>query len=97
MTCGPSPAATWPSPGDPLGDSLTGGTGNDKFHTHDGEVDRITCGDGKDRVIADIHDVITDATPQNPNGSCERVTRTVVESDSSEKQLESPAEDRKES
>ena len=71
-------------PGDVTGDTLDGGAGNDRFHTYDGEADRITCGDGRDRVIADTADVITDATPEQPNGSCERVTRTVPESDADE-------------
>ena len=41
-----------PGPGgevDQVGDTLDGGTGNDVFRTRDGEVDRITCGDGNDR------------------------------------------------
>src|SRR5438270_896189 len=60
---------------DTQGDTLDGGPGNDVFHTRDGEVDKITCGDGYDVVFADTVDVITDATPQNPNGSCEKVIR----------------------
>ncbi len=80
-------------PGDTTGDSLIGGAGNDTFHTYDGEADRITCGDGDDRVKADTVDVIADATPENPNGSCERVTRTVPESDAQEGATEAPSED----
>jgi hypothetical protein len=38
-------------------------------------VDRITCGDGYDVAQLDTVDVITDATAQNPNGSCEKVVR----------------------
>ena len=60
---------------DPNGDSLDGGNGDDTFRTRDGEVDRITCGDGNDRALLDNVDVITDATAENPNGSCERVVR----------------------
>ena len=41
-TCG-----RWPrhvtAPGDPVGDTLIGGKGNDRFHVRDGEVDRITA------------------------------------------------------
>ena len=40
-----------PGPGDQVGDTLDGGTGNDRFRTRDGEVDRITCGDGNDRAL----------------------------------------------
>jgi Ca2+-binding RTX toxin-like protein len=61
--------------GDPVGDALDGGPGDDTFHTRDGELDRITCGDGNDRALLDQFDVITDATAANPNGSCERVAR----------------------
>jgi Ca2+-binding RTX toxin-like protein len=71
-------------PGDTTGDTLDGGVGDDRFHTYDGEADRILCGDGRDRVIADLYDVIADATPANPNGSCERVTRSQPESDTLE-------------
>jgi hypothetical protein len=60
---------------DQNGDALDGGPGDDTFHTRDGEVDRITCGDGNDRALLDTVDVITDATPANPNGSCEEVVR----------------------
>jgi Ca2+-binding RTX toxin-like protein len=60
---------------DQAGDALDGGPGNDVFRTRDGEVDRITCGDGFDLALLDTVDVITDATPDNLNGSCERVIR----------------------
>jgi hypothetical protein len=83
-------------PGDTVGDTLDGGAGNDLFHTYDGEADRIGCGDGRDRVIADVHDAIADATPENPNGSCERVTRTQPESDQQEGATEAPADDQRE-
>ena len=65
-----------PGPGvDQVGDTLDGGPGNDTFRTRDGEVDRITCGDGNDTALLDNVDVITDATAENPNGSCETVVR----------------------
>jgi Ca2+-binding RTX toxin-like protein len=60
---------------DQSGDALDGGPGDDTFRTRDGEVDLITCGDGNDTALLDTVDVITDATPANPNGSCERVVR----------------------
>lgn len=56
-------------------DTLDGGAGDDTFRTRDGEADLITCGDGKDRAFLDRKDVITDATADNPNGSCETVKR----------------------
>ena len=61
--------------GDPVGDSLDGGEGDDVFRTRDGEADKITCGPGNDKAILDNYDVITDAAAGNPNGSCERVER----------------------
>jgi Ca2+-binding RTX toxin-like protein len=67
-----------PGPGgavDQTGDTLDGGPGDDRFHTRDGEVDRITCGDGYDVALLDRVDVITDATPTDLNGSCEKVVR----------------------
>ena len=85
------------APGDPVGDALTGGNGGDRFHTRDGEVDRIDCGDGKDTALLDQFDVIVDATPANANGSCERVLRSsVLESDAEENKAANPAEDKKE-
>ena len=65
------------APGDPVGDSLNGGNGQRHVSACvDGEVDRITCGDGnRDRVFADQFDVITDASASDATGSCERVTR----------------------
>jgi Ca2+-binding RTX toxin-like protein len=60
---------------DTAGDALDGGPGNDTFRTRDGEVDKITCGDGNDLALLDTVDTITDATPANPNGSCEKVIR----------------------
>jgi hypothetical protein len=60
---------------DPNGDTLDGGFGNDVFHTRDGEIDHITCGDGFDRAQLDTVDVIDDATAAHPDGSCEKVRR----------------------
>jgi len=62
-------------PGDVAGDTLDGGNGNVVFRTRDGEADRITCGPGNDRALLDAVDVITDASPENLNGSCETVQR----------------------
>jgi hypothetical protein len=75
---------------DQHGDTLDGGAGADTFHTRDGEVDRITCGDGNDRAILDTVDVITDATPANPNGSCERVIRQAPRGNDGSEQNASP-------
>jgi Ca2+-binding RTX toxin-like protein len=62
-------------PNDLAGDTLNGGAGNDTFHTRDGERDVVDCGPGVDTALIDFKDVIADATPQNPNGSCEVVNR----------------------
>ncbi|MFY9469985.1 MAG: calcium-binding protein [Solirubrobacterales bacterium] len=56
-------------------DTLDGGPGDDTFRARDGEADKITCGEGNDRAFLDKRDVITDATAENPNGSCESVKR----------------------
>ncbi len=76
---------------DQVGDTLDGGEGNDRFRTRDGEVDRITCGEGRDRVFADQVDVIVDADANNPNGSCEVVKRGAPKAD------DAKSEDREES
>jgi hypothetical protein len=76
---------------DQTGDTLDGGNGDDRFHTRDGEVDRITCGPGNDVALLDNVDVITDATAANPNGSCEKVIRHAP------KQHESKSEDAQQS
>jgi len=60
---------------DVTGDILDGGNGDDVLRTRDGEADRITCGPGNDRARLDRVDVITDATNENANGSCETVQR----------------------
>ncbi|HXD59236.1 MAG TPA: calcium-binding protein, partial [Thermoleophilaceae bacterium] len=84
-------------PNDTTGDTLHGGNGNDTFHVRDGEADNIDCGDGNDRVIADFADVIMDATPTNPNGSCEQVIRKAPKTgeDRAENKYQSPREDKR--
>ena len=62
-------------PGDMVGDTLDGGNGDDVLRTRDGEADKITCGAGNDKAFLDTADVITDATAENANGSCEFVGR----------------------
>lgn len=84
------------APGDPEGDELDGGAGNDTFRVRDGEVDKITCGPGFDRVYADQYDVITDATEADPTGSCELVQRKDAKgsSDRAEQRQQTQPEDR---
>ena len=48
-------------------DTLNGGPVNDRFHVRDGEADRVTCGPGFDRVLADHVDITA--------ADCERVRR----------------------
>jgi Ca2+-binding RTX toxin-like protein len=62
-------------PGDATGDTLHGGWGRDTLHTRDGEVDRVRCGPGRDVALLDTVDVIVDAGPRRPGGSCEYVVR----------------------
>ncbi len=57
------------------GDVLHGQEGDDTFKTRDGEADVIDCGPGVDTALLDFKDVISDATAQNANGSCEVVNR----------------------
>ena len=79
-------------------DTLTGGNGNDRFHVRDGEADVVTCGAGNDTVLADTVDVISDATPENINGSCERVVRsTIPDNAGPENATQAPKEDSKQS
>ena len=61
---------------DGTGDTLNGGPGNDLFRTRDGQPDKIDCGPGIDTVRADFKDIIVDAAPASPNGSCEQVKTT---------------------
>ena len=58
--------------GDLSGDELSGGRGRDRFRVRDGEADRVVCGDGRDRVIADQFDVVA--------GDCERTIRRAITS-----------------
>jgi hypothetical protein len=64
------------------------------FRTRDGEVDRVTCGAGRDTAVLDGFDVIMDATAENPDGSCERVARKAPNprDSASEDAEEAPAE-----
>ena len=39
-------------------DALAGGDGDDRISAVDGAVDRISCGPGRDTVIADADDVV---------------------------------------
>ena len=48
-------------------DTLDGGPGHDLFRVRDGEADKVTCGPGFDRVVADYKDQVTN--------DCERVKR----------------------
>ena len=56
-------------------DTLSGEAGNDRLNARDGEADMISCGDGTDVANLDNADVISDATAEAPNGSCETVNR----------------------
>ena len=73
---------------DPVGDTLHGEGGNDRIHVRDGEVDKVDCGDGVDRVIADSFDQIA--------ADCEKVTRAAPRpgrEDASENATQSPSQD----
>jgi Ca2+-binding RTX toxin-like protein len=48
-------------------DIVKGGPGSDRIGVRDGEVDRVTCGGGHDRVVADRVDLVL--------GGCESVRR----------------------
>jgi hypothetical protein len=48
-------------------DIISGGTGTDTISVRDGQRDRINCGSGRDRVIADRIDRVS--------SNCERVSR----------------------
>jgi Ca2+-binding RTX toxin-like protein len=56
-------------------DTLRGGEGDDRLRARDGHADVVNCGAGIDRARIDFRDTIEDAGAQNPNGSCEVVTR----------------------
>jgi RTX calcium-binding nonapeptide repeat (4 copies) len=60
-------------------DTIAAGGDNDKVRARDGEPDEIDCGRGnRDIAVLDLVDVIVDAKPKNPNGSCEAVLRADV-------------------
>jgi Ca2+-binding RTX toxin-like protein len=76
--------------GDPDGDDLTGGEGDDRFLVRDGEVDKVHCGGGSDRVLADQFDQV--------EADCERLERRDITSldqvqDQEENSTENPPED----
>jgi phosphoribosylformylglycinamidine (FGAM) synthase-like amidotransferase family enzyme len=83
---------------DVAGDTVRGNDGDDNIRVRDGEQDVVNCGNGVDTAYLDFKDRIEDATPQNPNGSCEVIQRGVPnKADSNEEDaVEEPAEDRKE-
>jgi Ca2+-binding RTX toxin-like protein len=62
--------------GGPGHDTIAGGAGNDTVRARDGQADRVDCGTGDDTAVLDPKDTISDATPQDPNGSCESVNRS---------------------
>jgi Calcineurin-like phosphoesterase/RTX calcium-binding nonapeptide repeat (4 copies) len=57
-------------------DLARGGRGNDTIRLADGGRDRVSCGRGRDRAVLDVVDRIIDASPTDPEGSCEQVTRS---------------------
>jgi Ca2+-binding RTX toxin-like protein len=79
-------------------DTLTGGAGNDSFHTRDGEPDIVVCGPGRDNAQLDFVDVIADARPGSPKGSCETVQRAKPKAgqDNAENKTEQPSQDAQE-
>jgi Ca2+-binding RTX toxin-like protein len=80
-------------PNDVEGDTLHGGNGNDVFRTRDGERDVIDCGPGVDTALIDFKDVVADATPQNPNGSCEVVNRHAPRRGEDRREVTAPPEE----
>jgi hypothetical protein len=61
-----------PDIGDPDGDELTGGEGHYRFFVREGELDRVHCGGGGDRVLADQLDQV--------DADCERLERREISS-----------------
>jgi Ca2+-binding RTX toxin-like protein len=55
-------------PDDTEGDTVRGGTGDDRIAVRDGERDVVNCGPGVDRALLDFKDVLED-------NSCEVVAR----------------------
>jgi len=51
-------------------DVVSGGSGSDRIDVRDGKRDRVNCGRGRDTVIADSKDRVSD--------NCERVVRRRV-------------------
>jgi len=80
-------------PDDTVGDTLHGGSGDDRFKTRDGEADVIDCGPGADTALLDFKDVIIDATAQNPNGSCEVVNRRAPKPHEDRTEVRTPPEE----
>ncbi len=65
--------------GGPGKDRLAGGPGNDTVLARDGEVDRVYCGFGRDRVTADAADIVLgdcEAVSRPPTGSVPPESRT---------------------
>ena len=83
----------------PGADLVHGGAGADTIHTRDGEADTVDCGPGRDTALLDAQDLIFDATPASPNGSCEIVKRAAPKSseDRQENKRESPPDDSRQS
>jgi hypothetical protein len=81
LSGGPGRDRLWGGPGRDVliggtgRDTAHGGSGNDVIRLRRGGRDRVTCGRGHDRVVLDRRDRIVDATPSNPDGSCEDVRR----------------------
>ena len=82
---------------DTTGDTVRGDDGNDTIRVRDGEQDVVNCGPGTDTAFLDFKDRIEDATPANPNGSCEVVQRARPNRADSRQEdaTEEPAEDKK--
>ena len=60
--------------GGPGQDQLDGGPGRDAIRAADGDADRVTCGRGGDRVLADGHDFVAGPATDFA-GRCERIAR----------------------
>ena len=82
---------------DTTGDTVRGDEGDDTIRVRDGEQDTVNCGPGTDTAFLDFKDRIEDATPANPNGSCEVVQRARPNRADSRQEdaTEEPAEDKK--
>jgi Ca2+-binding RTX toxin-like protein len=60
--------------GGPGQDQIDGGPGRDAIRAADGEADRVTCGRGVDRVVADGHDFVAGPATDFA-GRCDRIAR----------------------